>query len=272
MQKTPKITRKTTLFSLMEKDVFEIPLHIGLENLGDLTNHSTWLIPKALAAINTLELVRNEAGLFSPTKTLATLKHSLAGDTTKEMWWTNLFKHLRGTPRGGMVLGSGIKQLSNPNVSSLVPLALSAFKLYRGVNYSSWDWTDPRMSIFVDNDLMSAVKYSKTLISNNLDDSDLAEFDLDELKALRAVAVRVKSTGVIKPPTSVTTVYNLGNPDFDQLPKLTKIMLLQLWVADPSVRTKLMILDPTNLDNMPEPLEPTTIIDEPTNTEEIKPW
>lgn len=32
-------------------------------------------------------------------------------------------------------------------------------------------------------------------------------------------------------------------------------MLLQTWLAHPSTRTKYMILDPTNLDSMPEPLE-----------------
>jgi len=50
------------------------------------------------------------------------------------------------------------------------------------------------------------------------------------------------------------TIYSVNDPIFDKLPNLTKVMLLQTWIAAPSVRNSLQILDPLNINNMPEPL------------------
>lgn len=232
-------------FLAKKQDINTIPFDIGLENLEGLEAYSSWLIPQALAKINKIKLVKNEVGLYSPSATLVALRASL-GSEQEVIYWQNLLAFLVQTPRGKMVLGK-LKAIDFPQYSALAPLALSAFKLYRDVKYSEWDWTDPRIGVFVDPMLVKACHV------------DIPEFTKDELLGFREFASLVKSSGATRTSNQMTTIYNVGYDLFDQLPPLTKIMLLQTWVAAPKLRHNLCILDPNNLDSIPEPLIDTEI-------------
>lgn len=228
-------------FRAMKQDINTVPFEIGLSELPGIEQYSGWILPQALAKINKeFKLVRNTDGLISPSATLVAFCAAL-GSEKEYLWWTNLLSYLKGTPRGKEVLGP-LKPLVLPQYSALVPLALSAFKQYRNVNYSEWDWTDEKIAVFVDKNLLAS-----TFI-------ELPDLTTEQLLDFRTTASLVKSTGATRTSNQMTTIYNVGFDLFDKLPALTKIMLLQTWVAAPGIRHPLQILQPNDIDNMPEPL------------------
>jgi hypothetical protein len=58
-------------------------------------------------------------------------------------------------------------------------------------------------------------------------------------------------------------LYGVTHPEFRILPELAQVMLAQIWCAHPENRTKYMILDFKNWDQMPEPLITTEIFISP---------
>jgi hypothetical protein len=231
----------------MKKDLRAVPLHKDNHGL-DLKILSGWVLPQAMSIINeSFTLVKNESGLYSVTETI----RKFAADNSSEdvLWMQALLKHLNTTPRGNILNGV---QSSPTNIRycGLVPLVLSAFKEYRSVGYSQWDWTDHRMYTFVDAELLDAVTYESV------------EADLD-LEGLQLEACTVKKTGEVKSAKSISRVYKTSSAILNSLPRLSKLMLLQVWVATPELRNKYMILDPLNLDSMPEPINAVEIIPEP---------
>lgn len=125
------------------------------------------------------------------------------------------------------------KQTDDPNYSSLVPLIPSVYKKYHGKNYSSWSEKD--LEILLPDELFKAMTYRLVL-------------DASDIMAFRGTALKGKSA---------ESTYNLYFPKESKLfgtPKLFQHMVCQTWCAHPLNRTKYMILDPSNWDNMPAPL------------------
>ena len=123
------------------------------------------------------------------------------------------------------------RQLDNPNYSSLVPLIPSVYKKYHDKPYSSWSKRD--LEFLLPDELFKAMTYPKFLPVS------LAE---------RELALKGKSA---------ESTYNLYFPKDSGMygiPKLFQHMLCQTWCAHPVNRTKYMILDPSDWDNMPAPL------------------
>jgi hypothetical protein len=123
---------------------------------------------------------------------------------------------------------------------ALVPLIPYAYKLYNDVPYSAWKRDEIRYVL--DSSLAQAV------------DVEVPEFTTEQLLQFRVEGLTVKSgktLGTIRKSTSTHALTMVGNDEFDELPWLTKVMLSQIWCAHPSNRTKYMILDPVNLDNVP---------------------
>jgi hypothetical protein len=134
-------------------------------------------------------------------------------------------------------------QRGNPNYCSLVPVIPAAFKRYANINYSSWD--------------MESLQF---LIAPNLYEAmtvpEIPAMTPEEVLIEREEALRTAATGKMKPAASTYTLYPKRNESkLRGLPMLTRIMICQTWCAHPSTRTKYMILDPMNWDNMPQPLE-----------------
>lgn len=216
------------------------------KNIESLKANSSWIIGAAQALINKeFNLIRNSSGLIDPEASLAAFieKHTLE----ERVWFQNLIKYLTIEKRSEIVLDA---QTKVPNYSALVPLFLAPFKMYRDVGYSEWDWANPLMKLFVDPYLLDAC----TILT------DLKP-SLEEKIAAREYSRLIKSgikKGQVKSLTSTTSISSKAfehNIEYNELPRLRKIMECQVWVAHPSLRTKYMILDVNDMDNMPEPLD-----------------
>jgi hypothetical protein len=158
-----------------------------------------------------------------------------------------VIKWLTTSPRGDLLTGMTQTRDQGVRWSAPVPLVLSAFKEFRGVGYSSWDWTDTNMTTLVDKDITEWSGYFGTP----------QPWSLEDLIQFRVGALEVKSgkyQGTVRKPESTSQVYGVTDPDFKKLPRLMKLALTQLWCFHPRVRTELMITDHMNLDSHPQPL------------------
>lgn len=140
-------------------------------------------------------------------------------------------------------------QLKSPNYSALVPLIMSGFKKYRGVPYSSW--AKEGLEHVMGQELYKAAT------------AEIPDISKEELILIRDKGLTYKSgkqVGVAKKPTSCWSLTGISSTVIGNLPKLTQTMLTQIWVAHPTLRTDLMILDPRDWDTMPQPLLSTEVI------------
>lgn len=235
------------VYNIAAKRITEIPFHFLLNEqtahlLEGLNARSDWLLPQALETINkTLLLVRTGAGLIHADDSILATKETLGSDEFK--WFGGLIKYLTQDIRGSIV--GKLTQNKHPQYSALVPLVLSALKIYRKVGYEEWDLKAPHLRGLVNPSLLECMKCSALEVSK------------EELIFFRQSSQLVKTgatKGNIRDITSFFNINRTGNTEFDALPKLMKIILCQTWVAHPSIRTDLMILSVPNLDSMPEPL------------------
>jgi hypothetical protein len=131
---------------------------------------------------------------------------------------------------------------------SLVPLILYAFRLNHSIPYSRW--SREGLGWAVHSNLYSAMLCEPPQLSR------------EELLEIRSQGLRVKSgarTGDNRSPATTYRLYGVTHPEFRILPELAQVMLAQIWCAHPENRTKYMILDPKNWDQMPEPLITTDV-------------
>lgn len=157
--------------------------------------------------------------------------------------------YLTAEPRG-TVLGKANKQISPQIIryATGVPLILSAYREYRDIPYSLWDWSEPVLAAhnyFLD-------KSTQELIPFILDPS-LCSYTNEELLAFQIEGSTVKSTGSqkygqIKPSAQVTSITGIVDPHFRALPKLLKLMLCQTWVFQPQVRSKYCLSQVADVD------------------------
>lgn len=214
-----------------------------------------WILPQVIAAVgNYWPIVKGPSGLYSFTETLRKWKTTISsgeldleGNPINLSGATNLLRWITTSPRGE-VLGS-LKQTSGEGVrySAPVPLVLSAWKQYRGVGYSSWDWTDPGKRFFLDHDILEWSEYFG--VEQPWEPSELLQF--------RVNALEVKSgarQGTQRRPESCASVFGVSDGAFKKLPRLMKLSLCQLWCFHPSIRTDLMITNHMDLDSFPTPL------------------
>lgn len=162
---------------------------------------------------------------------------------------------LNYSPRGD-ILPSVWRQSSGEGLrySAAVPLILSAFKEYRNVRYSDWDWTDLNRKYLLDFDFFELSEHFGCRMSWDVE--QLLEFR----EVGRTIATGVKA-GQKKDIISTTTLSKIDDPDFKALPRLAKLLLCQVWVYHPTIRHKLMITDLMHLDDFSPPL----VQDEPLN-------
>lgn len=228
--------------------------YINWETEAVQPGNEHWVLPQLMAHIGTNWPLVREEGVVLATPTIkkwAVLAKdgelaldgaqlSLAGLKALVTWITT-------SPRGDILTGMTQTKDHGVRWSAPVPLLLSAFKEFRGVGYSSWNWKDPNMGQLVDKDILEWSEYFGTP----------QPWSLEELLTFRVSALEVKSgkyQGTVRKPESTSQVYGVTDPDFKRLPRLMKLALTQLWCFHPRVRTDLMITDHTNLDNHPQPL------------------
>ena len=216
----------------------EAPDLEALAEQDGLTNFNTWMLPQILAHYGSWRLVKNSQGQVLPQET--------AKQNITTSWHMGLWRVVTRLKRGSLVKlqGSPI----GVNYSSLVPIILAGAKRFQNVPYSRWQLApDSRL---VHQELLEAMFCSY----NDLGSERLLE--------IREQGLTIKSgakAGSVQKATSKWTLTGIQDTELHGLPKLAVTMLAQIWVAHPSLRTELMILDPKNWDRMPQPLLTTEI-------------
>ena len=204
----------------------------------------TWLLPQATALVAALPLARS-SGLISPSKTVSAIKEVLPdltwGNGRPVRGFTSLWRALLANPRGNIV--GGVQTGTSRRYNSGVPLILAAWKESRGVLYEAWDWADPQIAHFVDEDVLNLVQSRDVVVD-------------DDMLSLRETA-RVVKTGVkagsVRSVISTIPFGNLGSEAFRGVSRLAKYCHTQTWIYHPSVRHPLQVYLP-NLDEAPPPL------------------
>ena len=225
-------------------------------------HNAKWLLPQLLALVAKFPLSSYNSRV-SPTNSLKAIAEAVdeGGITfsngrplTRDMV-QGILAVLRHTPRGDLVGALG-KQSSKDNVryGASVPLILSAFKQYRNLNYSDWDFTDPAAKFFVEKNLLDALGAAVLA----------PKWAVDDLLQFRVTSCTVHSgarAGEKRDPIATTSVTGVTDPEFKALPPMLKLQLCQLWVYHPEIRHKYAINDFSQPDNMPEPLLKTEVLE-----------
>lgn len=206
----------------------------------DLKNSSSWLLPQMTAKIAEIPLTRTEEGKIN------TLEYFKYFGTSPDL--RGLYAIAMHPIRGDLISKQYAPE--NKNYSALVPLLLMPHKKFNGINYSEWDLEG--LDKVVDLPLLEAMTCT----------FDPTSVQKDELLKIRHDGMIVKTgktAGNSRNPATTHKVYGLLSP-FNRLPWLATVMLFQIWVAHPTNRTDLMILDWKNWDNIPEALISTNVI------------
>lgn len=141
-------------------------------------------------------------------------------------------------------------QTSATHVCAAVPIVMAAYKTMHGIKYSSWDleeFNGTAIQRFF-NKQMSWI-FNKELL--------VPELDRDKVTALRERALLERKSGVVKPATSYK-FEKTDDAEFDALPRMLKMLLLQTWVFHPQIRHEDMV---TNLADWDTPMEPWDALD-----------
>ena len=199
-----------------------------------LTNLNSWMLPQILAHYGSWDLVWNNGKVDSN----ATAKKNITSD-----WHLGLWQVCTKLKRGSLV-----KIQSSPigvNYSSLVPLILAGVKRHQDVKYMQWD-------IKPDSKLVH-----KELLEAMFVDKFYCDLGSERLMDIRRQGLMVKSgakMGSYSPAVSKWALTGIQDTELHEVPKLAATILTQIWVADPSLRTNLMVLDLQDWDLMPKPL------------------
>jgi len=216
----------------------------GLAEQHGLVNFNTWMLPQILAHYGSWQLQRK------PSNQIDWELSAKQNITTP--WHFGLWRVVTKLKRGSLVKlqGSPI----GVNYSALVPIILAGAKRYQNVPYKQWDLT-PDCKLVAE-DLLAAMF------------CDYPDLGSDRLAEIREQGLTIKSgakAGTVQRATSKWTLTGIQDTEIFGLPKLAITMLAQIWVAHPSLRTNLMILDPKNWDQMPKPLLDSEIFVVPGN-------
>jgi len=164
----------------------------------------------------------------------------VAGENLQDKWSVGLWRLVTQQNRGVLLP----KQNKNAKYGALTPLVLAGLREGQGIPYTSWDLMDPEFCL-LETKLREAIQ------------TPAPDLSLETLLELRQDVLTYKTgpkLGEQKNPESVWTTGTMrGTPLEGTLP-LQRVMLLQIWLAHPTIRNPLMILDPHNPDKTPEPL------------------
>jgi len=232
---------------------FELYARLNDSQLEDLakthhlTTYNSWMLPQIGSYFGSWRLVFKD----NLVDCAATARHNIVTDYDIGLW-----RVATKLKRGSLV-----KSQVNPefaSYSALVPLILMGAKKFQGINYSRWNITES--CPLIDKNLLEAMLWQP-------DESHL-ELDLlpneicyglgpERLLELRDQGLTIKSglrAGTKQSPTTAWCLRGMQNTELGKAPKLVGTMLTQIWVANPSLRTEYMVLEPNDWDLMPNPL------------------
>jgi hypothetical protein len=248
------------MFTLKSNRIEDFPFECYADlNLSDLqeqaqdhhlNSYNSWMLPQIVAHLATYQLYYKDNGRICQQQTL------IKNVNQSDLWSRGLWRVITKLKRSSLV-----KQQSLPgstNYSALVPLYWSAQKRYNGVKYSQWSVEEDKNWMLEDS-LAEVLCWTPDPDSVcNLDyswDQDQLAFGIPHSRLLELRQIGLPKTGTKRDnPTSNWCLRNTRLTELKNMPKLMTTMLAQIWVAHPTLRTQLMILDPNHWDLMPEPL------------------
>jgi hypothetical protein len=166
-----------------------------------------------------------------------------------------MVKFMKVSPRGS-IMPKKITQGSpkGHRFSACVPLLFSAWKTYRDIPYSAYNYYDPMMEYVLEDELIDLLQFQ----------GEEHPWSKEELIKLRDQAMYIKSTGKMRTPATTYMVYATGDSEFDKLPKLVKLCLLQLWIFQPSMYESYAVHNLKNLDSPASEIIDTNMFTTPT--------
>lgn len=215
--------------------------------------NSHWLLPQALAFIGSqLPLAKLANGKLSFATTIQLWKQQPmpqldSGQQVNLLWIKHLFQMLNCAPRGKILYKQKQATVLGSRYAANVPLILSAFKEYRNVSYSMWDFTEPEHKLFMDKDTAELVDYFGV-------EQPWSREQLLEFQELGRMVLTGANAGRVKSVIATTSITNVPDAEFKKLPRLMKTMLCQTWVYTPEIRNKYAITNLIDLDKPAEPL------------------
>lgn len=243
---------------LRKQSITELPLkqiesmtETELERFAEqsLKPLSSWLLPQLVANFGSWQLVRKDGSI----DVLATLKKNCEHNLVNTQLW-----RISRVPRSKLVA----QQIKQPEYATLTPLILAGFKRMQGVNYECWRGLD-KLEYVLEPRLLEAVA--------GVDYCNLGSDRLLEIRNQGLMTRSGKSAGQLKPAETTWSLTGIQDTELGHLPKLTQTMLTQIWLAHPSTRSGMMILDPKNWDHIPEPLISNDVFKKP-EPKEIAPY
>ncbi len=204
-----------------------------------LTNHTSWMMPQILAYYGGWKVCYTDEGKVSP---LETFKANMKTD-----WDSGIWTLVTRANRSALVSG----QCSNRETAkfgALTPIILAGIKEYQGIPYSAWNLSIKDTFVM------------PSLLLQAMCEPLRYEFTTEELINIREIAL-IKG-GERRKPSSAADLYKLTGTPFADMNKYIRNMLTQTWLAHPSIRHRYMVLDHTNWDIMPVPLDDINIMKE----------
>ena len=249
---------KNTLYNFDFSEFAEA--QITKETLQGFRRKASWLLPQLMSFFgSSLKLRKCETtGLYSPTyfirDNVALCRENkllYEGNPVPQTIFQGMMRVLIHYPRGDLLNATSQKQTKEGiRYAANVPLVLSAFKEFRNVQYSEWNWQDENMQHLVDLGHQELIPY---IVSEELRGT-LSKWDSSTLMAIRDEA-NTKDV----PLTSMYSIAVGTDMEFKKLPRLLKLMLCQVWVYHPSIRQALGICSVDDVDLLPEPLTSSDI-------------
>jgi len=198
-----------------------------------LTNFNSWMLPQILAHYGAWKFK------FVDNKVDYNLTRE---ENITTSWDIGLWRVCTRLKRGSLVKA----QNKTPQYSALVPLILAGAKVYQGIKYSSWALDDK--CYLVEPKLLEVMLWRDDYCYN-LGSKRLLEIRQQGLTTKSGV-----KAGQVSDPKSQWCLTGIKDTELWGNPTLVNTVLTQIWVAHPSLRHELMVLDPYNWDEMPKPL------------------
>lgn len=207
-----------------------------------LKEKASWLLPQVTAYIAKLPLFRVDGKIDGA--------RFLQDNFSKDDWHKGLYRYCTPFQRGLIVPSQN--SIMYRNYSALVPLLMMPFKKFDGIEYSSWINT-------------SNVLDPQLYLAMELEPYDLqVDGNPEGILNARNKGLQYQSgdkKGTSRNPVSSFKLYGLraDSPDHEEealagMPWLAQVMNAQIWMAHPTIRTNLMVLNGEHWDDMPSPL------------------
>lgn len=247
---------------------FECYADLNLSDLQEqaqehkLNSYNSWMLPQIVAHLANYQLYYKDSKKVCQQQTLTK-------NINRDDWWSRgLWRVITKLKRSSLVKHQ--VDPSSTNYSALVPLYWSAQKRYNGVQYSQWHVEQDANWMLEDSlseVLIWSPDHSEIAVGVDYDwDEHAMAFGIPSWRLLELRQIGLPKTGTRRDnPTSNWCLRNTRLTELKDAPKLLTTMLAQIWVAHPTLRTQLMILDPNHWDHMPQPIIDSDIFKKPTD-------